>query len=180
MNRKMVSRRLEEQMRRASSWSTERIARRHGNHFPMWIGCGYPKSGTVWLCKLMSSYLGVPYPQNYALPIAMQAVVHAHWDYDSRLPKTAYISRDGRDVLISMYFHQVRTVEQNRHPRQAKKISRRFEKTYGSSFDAANVTANLPRFIEMEMRHPANGHVNWPDHVTDWVLGDRPNVSHVT
>ena len=110
----------------------------------------------------------------------MQSVIHAHWDYDSKLPRTAYITRDGRDVLVSMYFHQIRTVSENRHPRQARKISKRFERSFGRSFDASAVRANMPKFIEMEMTDPANGHVTWPGHVTDWRDGDRPQVAYVT
>src|SRR5688500_16108813 len=104
----VLSRRIEEQMRRVSSKTTEHIARRFGHHFGMYIGCGFPKSGTVWLCRLMSGYLDIPYPRNYGLPIAMRAVVHAHWDYQSSLPPSAYIHRDGRDVMVSLFNHHMR------------------------------------------------------------------------
>ena len=152
-----LARLLEEQMRRGSSRTTEHIARRFGNHFPMWIGCGYPKSGTVWLCRLMSSYLGVPYPQNYALPIAMRSVVHAHWKYHPGLPRTAYILRDGRDVLVSLYFYNMNAVVERRHPRHASKLDERYRRAFGERFDPLDVRSNLPRFIQLEMENPSCG-----------------------
>ena len=172
--------RLDEQLRRASARSVESIAKRWGASFPMWIGCGYPKSGTVWLCKLLSSYLGVPYPQNYRAPIAMSSVIHAHWDYDPRFPPTAYIVRDGRDALVSMYFHQLRTMREGRNPRQVDRLRRRFEHAWGRDFDVTRVRENLPRFIELEVTRPSSGRRTWAEHVTDWALDDRPRVSVVT
>ncbi len=171
---------LEEQLRRLSSRATELIARRWGDHFPMWIGCGFPKSGTVWLCKLMSSYLGVPYPQNYALPIAMRSVVHAHWDYHPGLPATAYITRDGRDVMVSLYFHQTKSMAENRHPHSAAKLRRRYDYLFGSGFDPQDVRGNLPRFLEAEFTKPSFMHRTWPGHVHDWLGDPRDLVFPVT
>src|SRR6188472_2305781 len=95
--------RIEEQLRRVAARSTKEIVLRRGAALGMYVGCGYPKSGTVWLCQLMSTYLGLPYPREYRSPIAMASVIHAHWRYDPRIPASAYITRDGRDVLLSLY-----------------------------------------------------------------------------
>jgi Sulfotransferase domain len=175
-----ISRRIEEQLRRVSSRTTEQIARRYGQHFPMWIGCGFPKSGTVWLCKLLSSYLGVPYPQNYGMPIAMRAVVHAHWDYHPGLPTVAYIHRDGRDVMVSLYFHQMKQLELRNHPRSAHQLDRRFRSVFGRDFDPRDVRGNLPRFIDAEFRQPAYMRRTWPAHIDDWLGLPRPNVHAVS
>jgi hypothetical protein len=176
---RMFTRRVEEQMRRASSKSTELIARRYGEHFPMWIGCGFPKSGTVWLCRLLSSYLGVPFPQNYGMPIAMRAVVHAHWEYHPGLPSTAYIHRDGRDVMVSLYFHQVRQMSMRRHPRSVAKLERRFRHLFGAGFDPTDVRSNLATFIEAEFEQPAYGAGTWSAHVEDWLGAPHDNVQPV-
>ncbi len=146
----------------------------------MWIGCGYPKSGTVWLCKLLGSYLGVPYPQNYALPIAMSSVIHAHWDYHPGLPRVAYIQRDGRDVMTSLYFYNMKAIVEPRHPRHVGKLKERYKRAFGAGFDPADVLGNMPRFIEMEMQHPTAVRTSWPDHMRDWLDGERDNVSYVT
>lgn len=175
----VLGRQVEEQLRRVSARATEHIARHLGHHFPMWIGAGYPKSGTVWLCQLLSSYLGVPYPQNYALPVAMRSVVHAHWRWHPGLPPCAYVVRDGRDVMVSLYFHNMLAVTNARHPRHARRLRRRYAGALGAGFDPEDVRANLAGFIRAEMSQPTNVRVPWPAHVEDWALQDRPNVTLV-
>ena len=172
--------RVDETLRIVSARTTERIARRWGRYFPMWIGCGYPKSGTVWLCKLLSNYLGVPYPQNYRLPIAMSSVIHAHWGYHERLPPTAYIYRDGRDVMVSLYFHQMRELASRRNPGNAARTQERMQHLFGAGFDPNDVRGNLPRFIDHEFTEQRHGYGTWSDHVVDWCLPTRPNVAYVS
>ena len=40
-----------------------------------------------------------------------------HWDHDPRLPPTAYVYRDGRDVMVSLLNHHMRQITTRRHPR---------------------------------------------------------------
>lgn len=145
----------------------------------MWIGCGYPKSGTVWLCQLMSSYLDIPYPQNYMSPIAMRAVVHAHWKYDERLPRTVYVVRDGRDVMVSFYYYRMKALDGHRSPAAASKLNKTYKSLFGASFDPADIRSNLPRFIEHEMEHPSWAPMNWPDHVSQWLAAPPDQVAVV-
>src|SRR5262245_12144672 len=98
---------IDEQLRKGSARMTKSIARRYGHSLGMWVGCGYPKSGTSWLCQLLSSYLDIPHPRRFRLPIAMPSVLHAHWLPEPQLPKTVYVARDGRDVMVSLYFYEV-------------------------------------------------------------------------
>lgn len=135
----------------------------------MWYGAGYPKSGTTWLCNLMSSYLDVPFVRNYRLPVLMPCVVHSHWLPSVRMPRTIYIVRDGRDVLVSRYFFEVRAVREPRNPRGGRLRRERFARLYGSAVDLDDIAANLPRFVEDEMTAPQLTGVNWPTHVTRWL-----------
>lgn len=176
---KRVGQRVEEQLRRASAESTRRIALRYGDSMEMMLGSGFPKSGTVWLCQLMSTYLGVPYPRNYRLPIAMASVIHSHWPYDERFPPAAYISRDGRDVMVSMYFYYVRALTLDKSPRRKKSLREFFHQLYGSRFDPEDSRGNMARFIEHELAKPRATHgVTWHEHITDW--WDRPRVHHTS
>jgi len=175
---------VEEQMRRGSAKTTEIIARRMGDHFGMYVGCGFPKSGTVWLCRLMSSYLGMPFPQNYAMPVAMRAVVHAHWDHHPELPPTVYVYRDGRDVMVSLFNHHMRQITTQRHPRGAAKTLDRYRRLFGPSFDPARAMAEprpyLATFVEAEFDEPAQGKRSWSAHVRDWLGEPHENVTPVS
>ena len=176
--RAVTSERTAEQLRRFAARTTEEIVLRRGRELDMWVGCGYPKSGTVWLCQLMSAYLDKPYPRDYQLPIAMSSVIHAHWSWDRRLPPTVYIVRDGRDVLVSLYFHQVRMLGTTRNPRRRHELEEIFTRLFGPGYDLQDSRANLARYIEFEMteRDTLSGW-NWAEHVRHWT--GRDNVAVV-
>lgn len=145
----------------------------------MYVGCGFPKSGTVWLCQLLGTALGVPYPREYRSPIAMASVIHAHWRYDQKFPPSAYIRRDGRDVMISLYFYYVRALDIAQKPARAQKLREMFNHIYGPGFDPTAVRENMPRFIETQLKSPRGSDgLAWHHHVSDW--WDRPNVAHTS
>ena len=167
--------RINDLLRRASHYVTRHIAVRRGDAFGMWIGCGYPKSGTVWLCQLMSSVLDLPYARNFQSPVAMASVVHSHWDYDPRLPNSIYTLRDGRDVMISFYHHRIRTMDGHRSPRQGARVRRLMEHRFGNSFDPADISNNLAGFIEMEFDGKFGHGTPWHRHVEQWTDGVKKN-----
>ncbi|WP_081416371.1 sulfotransferase domain-containing protein [Arthrobacter castelli] len=174
-----ASAKISEQMRRVAARSTREIMRRRGTDLGMYMGCGFPKSGTVWLCQLLGTALGVPYPREYRSPIAMASVIHTHWRYDAKYPATAYIRRDGRDVMLSLYFYYVRALDHPGKPSRARNLREMFEHMYGPGFDATAVRENLPKFIETQMRSPRGSEgLAWHQHVSDW--WQRPGVAHVS
>ncbi|MBW8751470.1 MAG: sulfotransferase domain-containing protein [Propionibacteriales bacterium] len=170
---------MEEKLRRFSAATTHRILLRRGREIGMWVGCGFPKSGTNWLCELMGTSLGLPVPVDYQLPLMMKAVVHSHYMYDERMPPAIYIRRDGRDVMTSFYFYWTRATQMNKNPKFARGISEIFDNLYGAGFDPADVQGNLPKFIEYQMTVAPTTHgVSWQQHVRDW--WGRPGVGHVS
>lgn len=161
--------RAEEQLRRAAAHTTKSILLHRGSSLGMYMGCGYPKSGTVWLCQLMAAHMGLPYPRDYQLPIMMPAVIHSHWAHDPRFPPTAYIMRDGRDLMVSFYFYSARALTMTKSPRRIKHIHNLFTRLYGPNYDVEDVSANLPRFIEHELTAPRVTHgYTWPQHIQNW------------
>ncbi|QYJ03939.1 sulfotransferase domain-containing protein [Nocardioides panacisoli] len=169
----------EEKLRRFSAAATHRILLRRGTELGMWVGCGFPKSGTNWLCELVGTSLGLPVPVDYQLPLMFRAVVHSHHLYDERTPPTVYIRRDGRDVMTSFYFYWTRAARMNKNPRFAQGLRDIFEDLYGPGFDPDDVRGNMPRFIEYQMTVAPTTHgVTWQQHVRDW--WDRPGVGHVS
>lgn len=173
-----LGKRVDEQLRRVSSRVTKNIALRAGDHYDMYLGSGYPKSGTSWLCQLMGHYLDAPHPQNYSSPIAMRAVLHNHWLHDDRFPPSVYIIRDGRDVMVSLYFYMVRAVQQPRHPRQAARLKTRFDQIFPAGYDLDDIESNLPAFIRAEHEDPiAFRGTSWTDHVRSWCEVPHANVT---
>lgn len=170
---------IDEVARLVAAKSTKQIALYRGRAFGMYLGCGYPKSGTVWLCQLLSTALGLPHPRHYRFPIAMSSIIHAHWSYNRRLPPTAYIRRDGRDVMVSLYFHNVRVLSDPTKPRRAEALRQEFTRLYGRGFDPYAIRDNLPRFIEYVTATPrGTDRLAWHQHIQDW--WDRPQAALLT
>lgn len=153
--------------RRTSAAVTHQVLLRRGNDLGMWLGCGYPKSGTVWLCHLMASALEVPYPQNYEMPIMMKSVVHGHWNYDERFPPAIYIVRDGRDVLTSLFFYLTRSGKPQRNVLAMKARALR-GRGVGEILGAGSEADQLIKLLEMEQESPTGASVSWAEHVRQW------------
>jgi len=170
---------VEENLRRVARGATRRLAMRRGDDLQMWVGCGYPKSGTVWMCKLMGTALGLPVPIDYQMPILMPSVLHAHWMWDDRMPRSLYIRRDGRDVTVSMYFFWTKLLKMKRDPKVHRNLEKIFHDLYGPGFDPEDVRGNMATFVEYQMTVAPTTHgITWQAHIRDW--WDRPRVGHVT
>lgn len=171
--------RADELARLVAARATRQIVLWRGQQLGMYLGCGFPKSGTVWLCQLLSTAVGVPYPREYRSPIAMSAIVHAHWRYTRKVPPTAYIRRDGRDVMVSLYFFYVRALDLKAKPQRAAALRERFYRLYGPNFDPTAIRENLPKFIESESAAPQGSDgLSWHQHVQDW--WGRPGVAQLS
>ncbi len=70
---------------------------------------GYIKSGTNWLCHLLSAALDTPIlePWKMSAPTLEPRIFHMHRfiPLDSVRKRTIYLIRDGRDTMVSRYFH---------------------------------------------------------------------------
>lgn len=168
---------ISEARRRASAAATRRTLLRSGEEMGMWLGCGYPKSGTVWLCRLMSSALEIPYPQNYEMPIRMKSVIHGHWEFDPRFPKTIYVHRDGRDVLTSLYYYLTSSGRPLQNP-MGMALRKRRGHDLQSIRDAGDRPQQMMRLFEMEMESATGAHVSWAEHVRQW--RNHSNVAMVS
>lgn len=157
----------------ASNRATRQIGRRWGDAFPMFFICEHPKSGGTWLGSMIADCLQLPFPKRPAAPIAMPAVVHAHWDFDPRLHRTTHIVRDGRDVMVSFYFHFVRHA-QSRAGNRDEPLVRTLRRLFGRDADLNDTLAHMPRFIDHIFRRPLGSTLNWRDYVEAW--SDRPGV----
>jgi hypothetical protein len=167
-----------EQLRRLSNKLTRLIGLRWGNAFPFWYICEYPKSGGTWLGHMLADYLQLPFPQSPALPLAMACVVHNHWLPHPRLQRCFYLYRDGRDVMVSYYFHRLRECRSGALPFE-RAMARRFERLFGPDYAARDPRRNMARYIELEMSRPRGSRLNWPAHVAAWCFPRHDHVAYL-
>lgn len=105
----------------------------------------YPKSGGTWLGQLVSEYLELPFPRN-RMPVLRKSMFHSHYLPKWRIPrnkKILYLVRDGRDVMVSLYYHQLIWNEKNKL--NPKDVTYHRKQTGFEDFD--DVKGNLPEFI---------------------------------
>lgn len=100
----------------------------------------YPKSGGTWMTQLVSDYLDLYYPRN-VIPKFKKSVIHAHYLYSDHFNKIIFVTRDGRDIMVSYYFHLLIG-----NDRSSNSITNHFRKKMPFS-DYENVEKNLPSFI---------------------------------
>ena len=101
----------------------------------------YPKSGGTWMTQIISNYLDIYYPRN-VVPKFKKAVIHAHYLYNKNFNKIIFVTRDGRDIMVSYYFHML--LGNDRTPSRVIKNNRNkmpFD-------DYENIKDNLPYFIK--------------------------------
>ena len=147
-----------------------------GETFPFYYVSEHPKSGGSWLAKMVADYFQLPFPQFYSLPLSFSCVILNHWEYHPRMQRVFYLYRDGRDVMVSYYFHLTHMAEHFKNPSQAR-VVRTYEGLFGKGYDRADVMTHLPRFIEHEFSNPGRGtRLNWREHTESWLLPIHPGT----
>jgi hypothetical protein len=133
---------------------------------------GYAKSGTNWLCHLMSDYTGLPIfePWKHATPQIHPQIFHMMrlLPFESARKRSVYIMRDGRDTMVSRYYETI-----HREP-QHKRDAERF---IGHEMTDDNVREHLPRFIEF-MSTYQGGCADYKTHLTYWLEHDYVTVRY--
>lgn len=119
----------------------------------------FPKSGGTWVCQLVSAATGVFFPRNRNI-VRSACVIHSHLPVHSKLKRPIAIIRDGRDIMVSAYFHFV--IGHRHTPGPILNRWRRLMKT--DNYD--NITENLSQFIRIFFTHYSVGGtpMNWVKH----------------
>ena len=130
----------------------------------------YPKSGGTWLGQMLAEMLDLPFPRNQ-LPLFTRSIMHGHYLHPWNMKDVVVVWRDGRDVLISQYFHSL-FVNEKGNRRLVNLTRARFKRE-----DYEDLSANLCAFIEYTYRNNRWPAFSWADFTHQWA--DRRNVTHV-
>jgi len=140
---------------------------------PFYLVSEFPKCGGSWVSQMLSAYLDIPFPRNENVSLLNQppSLLHGHQLYSRRFRNAVYVLRDGRDVLVSAYYHAL--FHNNRNAQWA--VDHLRSEINLSDYD--NIRLNLPAFIKyMFTVYPRSlFHFSWSEYV-DSVLDNRANV----
>jgi len=138
--------------------------------FPLYIVNEYPKSGGSWIGEMLSDALHVPFPRN-RLPVPGRCILHGHVMQSWNMHNVLLVWRDGRDVLVSQYYHWL--FRNDRDNARLVDICRR-DLNFS---DYEDVRANLPAFMEYVYERKRHPRMSWADFVDRWV--DCASCVHV-
>lgn len=120
----------------------------------------YPKSGGTWLSQMMSAALGIPYPRN-RLPHVGSQIIHGCYLTVNRNVDTVVVWRDGRDTMVSYYYHIM-----FEKPITSAKFTRKMKRLLEVS-DPRDIRPKMPAFIEWAFTGGYPGY-SWSDFVNRW------------
>ena len=135
---------------------------------PIYIVTEYQKSGGTWLGQMLASYLSLPFPRN-RFPVIKPSILHGHVMPTPFLKNIACVFRDGRDAIVSSYYHMLFQNDRNSpHLIQHCRSRLQFE-------DYDDVKNNLPRFIDYiftehhEKTLTRRNQFTWAEFVDAWI-----------
>lgn len=138
--------------------------------FPLYIVNEYPKSGGSWVGQMLSEAIDVPFPRN-RFPQLSPCIMHGHFMHKWNMHNVLNVWRDGRDVLISQYYHSlIRNDESNSRLVALCRADLKFD-------DYQDIEANLVPFMEYVFEAKKHPKMSWSDFVERWA--DCPECVHV-
>ena len=130
----------------------------------------FPKSGGTWFSQMLSTYLELPFARNNNSQPFRSSVLHGVFRYNPLIGSPTVVLRDGRDVMVSAYYHFLHLNETNLKSAVEQK------RQYLGFKDFDDIHTNLPRFIEYmfdEYAQPVH-RCSWSQFMDSWL--DRPAV----
>ena len=121
----------------------------------------HPKSGGTWVSQMIAEYLSIPNPRN-RLPPRRRCVVHGHFLHVADANDLVVMWRDGRDVMVSYYYHTL-----FEKPTMIQGWANSQQKRLGIE-DAHDVQRYLPRFIDYCFTDGPPRNMSWTSFVETW------------
>ncbi len=135
---------------------------------PLYLVTEYQKSGGTWVGQILSEYLDLPFPRN-RVPKIQASVLHGHLMPTPFLRNVLCVFRDGRDTIVSSYYHMLFESDKNtpglvHDTRKALQFK-----------DYDDIKTNLPKFTEyMFTKHhiktlTRRNQFTWAEFVDGWI-----------
>ncbi|NCO76111.1 MAG: sulfotransferase domain-containing protein [Cyanobacteria bacterium] len=128
---------------------------------PLYIVNEHPKSGATWVGQMLSKALEVPFPRNQ-LPKFEPCIMHGHYIRPWGMNNVVMVWRDGRDVIVSWYYHCY-----FKHERFNSSLVDMMKSQLPFK-DYDNIKENLPKFIEFCALSKPPMRSSWTAFVTKW------------
>ncbi len=142
---------------------------------PLYLVTEFPKSGGTWYSQMLAECLELPFARNHNSPKFESCVMSGVHLYHRRLHNVSVVMRDGRDVMVSSYFHFL--FDNNVNLPYAVEKKRRL-----LQFDNFEDTVtNMPRFIEYMFTDFAKSlsfRCTWGSFVQSWLNRDATIVKY--
>lgn len=122
----------------------------------------YPKSGGSWLAQMLADLLEIPFPRNRLPMLAGSQMLHGHYAYSNKFNNVCIVWRDGRDIMVSWYFHKIMGNELT-----SAKATTALGKYFGFD-DVKDIESNLPKFIEYSFTNQHQPKFSWSEFVEGW------------
>jgi len=105
----------------------------------------FPKSGGTWLCLMLSDLLSLPFARNRLPYLSSRQLFHGHIFDPSEIGgiPVIFLCRDGRDVIVSLYYHLFFYNDVGNKVLVDKMRSKNIFKNY------EDIKNNLPKFIKL-------------------------------
>lgn len=131
---------------------------------PLYLVPEFPKSGGTWFSQMLADVLEVPFYRNTQPQKFRKSVMGGHRLYSPRFKNVTLMMRDGRDTIVSAYYHFLFQNDINWSFGVKKHRGNLQFKDYD------DIRTNLPRFIEyMFVDYPQQGlHFSWSQFIDSW------------
>lgn len=137
---------------------------------PIYIVNEFPKSGGTWISHMLSDALGVEFRDNQ-MPRIEKSLIKGHFLHKRNMSNLVTVWRDGRDVLVSFYYHsyfKFRDLPFNHDYVDLMRSVYPFD-------DYEDIYNNLPKFIEQQFLDPIAPSYTWTEFVDSW-LDDKDSI----
>lgn len=142
------------------------------NILPLYIVNEHPKSGGTWVGQMLGKAISLPFPRNQIPPLC-SSIMHGHYLYPWGMKNVVIVWRDGRDIIVSWYYH---SLIQHQSGRNKSHVNACRERLKFRNYE--NLQENLPAFIEYCFTQQQESlRFSWIDFARMWC--NRPGVVHV-